>query len=229
MRLHTEAEADRVVDLVEAWQARFLDVLCRRMVFVADEYYLMTGREFPDASTYEGFPMHEDGIGMARTFEREFHGRTADATGVRSGFFAAVDLPANPASYTGLRAPAADIVQQVSLAPRRDAQVGVLTGRFGAQVIAPLIDELGRDDVRVITVENLFFGGNTGVTGLMTGEDLTRVLGEQPSGHRYLLPDVCLSDDGRFLDGLSVDALPRSVEVVPTDGIALRNALERAA
>ncbi|MEJ7801700.1 MAG: DUF512 domain-containing protein, partial [Ilumatobacter sp.] len=78
-------------------------------------------------------------------------------------------------------------------------------------------------------VENHFFGGNTGVTGLMTGEDLIRVLQDQPVGDRYLLPDVCLSDDARFLDGLSVDDLPRPVEIVPTDGIALRNALEQAA
>jgi len=42
-------------------------------------------------------------IGMARTFEAEFHGRTDEATGVRRGFFAAVDAPPNPAAYTGLR------------------------------------------------------------------------------------------------------------------------------
>ncbi len=229
MRLHTPAEAARVVDLIEAWQAIYLDVLGRRMVFAADEYYLMTGREFPSADTYEGFPMHEDGIGMARTFEREFHGVTDEATGVRSGFFAAVDLPANPAAYTGLRAASTDVTRPVSLRPRRNARVGVLTGHLGAQVIAPLIRELGRDDVRVVPVENRFFGGNTGVTGLMTGDDLSRVLGSEPEGDRYLLPDVCLSDDGRFLDGLSVGDLPRVVEVVPTDGIALRNALDQAA
>ncbi len=229
MRLHSPDEAERVVDIIESWQATFLDVLGRRMVFAADEYYLMTGRDFPSAETYEGFPMHEDGIGMARTFEREFHGIADEATGVRSGFFAAVDLPANPAAYTGLRSPSADVVQTVSLRPRRNARVGVLTGPFGAQVIGPLVAELGRDDVRILPVENRFFGGNTGVTGLMTGDDLNRVLGAEPEGDRYLLPDVCLSDDGRFLDGLSVDDLPRAVEIVPTDGIALRNALEQAA
>ena len=52
---------------------------------------------------------------------------------------------------------------------------------------------------------------------------------DEPRGHRYLLPDVCLSDDGRFLDGLTVDDLPQPVEVVATDGIALRHALEQAA
>ena len=60
----------------------------------------------------------------------------------------------------------------------------------------------------------------------MTGEDVTRVLAAQPDGHRYLLPDVCLSDDGRFLDGVTIDELPRPVEVVATDGAALRAALE---
>src|SRR5215207_6372562 len=47
MRLHTHDEADRVVDIVERWQATFESVLGRRMVFAADEYYLMTGRPFP--------------------------------------------------------------------------------------------------------------------------------------------------------------------------------------
>src|SRR5262245_3960096 len=69
MRLHTLEEATRVVDIVAEWQATFVQVLGRRMVFAADEYYLMTGRPFPAADDYEGFPMHEDGIGMARTFE----------------------------------------------------------------------------------------------------------------------------------------------------------------
>jgi putative radical SAM enzyme (TIGR03279 family) len=235
MRLHTPREADRVVDVIEAWQGIFLDVLGRRMVFAADEYYLMTNRPFPEAAAYEGFPMHEDGIGMARTFELEFDGRVEEATGVRRGFFAAVDLPSNPAAYTGLRshggAPssAGDGAVGVTLSPRREAPVTILTGAFGARVIRPLVERLGRHDVRVVAVENRFFGGNTGVTGLLTGDDLTRVLADEPAGHRYLLPDVCLSDDGRFLDGTSVDDLPRPVEIVPTDGLALRSALDPAA
>jgi hypothetical protein len=62
------------------------------------------------------------------------------------------------------------------------------------------------------------------VAGLLVGEDLARTLADQPEGHRYLLPDVCLSQD-TFLDGLTVADLPRPVEVLPTDGLALRRAL----
>src|SRR6476619_4125902 len=37
MRPHTRAEAEAVLDTSDAWQARFLDALGRRMVFAADE------------------------------------------------------------------------------------------------------------------------------------------------------------------------------------------------
>ena len=226
MRLHTPAEAEAVVAAIHDWQDVFLRVLGRRMVFAADEYYLMTGRSFPEAAAYEGFSMHEDGIGMARTFEMEFHGDTAEATGPRRGFFAAVDTPPpNPAAYTGLRAAAGVGPSAVALSPRRGAPIGILTGTMGAQVLAPLVVSLRRDDVRLIAVENEFFGGNTGVTGLMVGADLARTLAGQPHGHRYLLPDVCLSE-GRFLDGTTPADLPRPVDVVATDGHALRAALE---
>jgi hypothetical protein len=40
---------------------------------------------------------------------------------------------------------------------------------------------------------------------------------------------VCLSDDGLFLDGITTQELPRSVEVIATDGIALRAAIDPAA
>ena len=91
MRQHTTAEAEQVVDIVESWQATFLDVLGRRMVFASDEYYLLCDRPFPDSATYGDFDMHEDGIGMARAFEAEFDGSAESSIGIRSGFFHAVD------------------------------------------------------------------------------------------------------------------------------------------
>ena len=233
MRPHTAHEAAAVVESVHEWQPRFLAVLGRRLVFAADEYYLLAGLPFPAAESYEGFPMHEDGIGMARLIEEQWRdGPTAPSAGpsdgaaaVRGGFFAWVD--GAPASgYRAPRAPGGP----VTLVPRppRGAPVAVLTGTYGARVVGPLVDALGRDDVRVVPVANTFFGGNIGVTGLLVGEDLARALAGQPEGHRYLLPDVCLSD-GVFLDGMRPADLPRPVEVVATDGRSLRRALAGAA
>ena len=235
MRPHTLAEAQRVVDIVSDWQQVFLSAVDRRLVFAADEYYLMARRPFPDADSYEGFPMHEDGIGMVRTLESEFLNPTGEPTRPRSGFFAWVDgAPADgyraprgdsPANSVGVSAARGEPgVARVSIGVNRDAPVGVLTATLSAPVIESLTDSLGRSDVRVIAVPNGYFGGNIGVTGLLVGEDLARVLAGEPEGHRYLLPDVCLSR-GVFLDGLSPADLPRAVEVVPTDGASLRRAL----
>ena len=233
MRPHTQEEAGAVLAAVHDWQEIYLRVLGRRLVHAADEYYLLARQPFPAAEAYEGFPMHEDGIGMARTFEQEFLGLVDAPTGTQSGFFAWVDgapaegyrAPRNPAGETGLRTLTAGGSTRVMLTPRRDAPVAVVTAPYGAAVIGPLLAASGHAYVRILEVANEFFGGNTAVTGLMVGADIARRLATEPAGHRYLLPDVCLSE-GRFLDGLTVADLPHPVEVVPADGIGLRHALE---
>jgi len=222
MRPHSREEAGRVCDTVDRWQETFLAALGRRLVFAADEYYLMAERPFPAAHTYEGFPQHENGLGMARAFEAAFFGDERAALGVRPGFFAAVD----GAPATGYRAERSSPDHRPVDGPvERGAPIAILTGEYGARVLGPLVGSLGRDDIRLVPVANHFFGGNIGVSGLLTGTDLVGVLRGQPVGHRYLLPDACLSE-GRFLDDLTVADLPRSVEVVATDGLSLRRALE---
>lgn len=231
MRPHTTAEAVAVVEVVEEAQAMFESTLGHPMVHAADEYYLLAGREFPPAARYGGFGMHEDGIGMARAFEMEFRGDVDDGIGVQSGFFDWVD----GAPAQGYRAPRVESggahstpvqlgVTRSGGSPAQKSAIGILSGPLGAAVLEPLVVGIGRPDVRVIEVANHYFGGNTGVTGLMVGEDVSRVLADAPQGHRYLLPDVCLSR-GVFLDGVSPQDLPQPVEVVPTDGVSLRKAL----
>ena len=216
---HTAEQAGAVIDLVQFWQETYQACLGRRLVFLADEYFLMAGRPFPDAEHYEGFPQHENGIGMAAAFAAAFAGDEGVAYGRQAGFFAWVDgAPAE--GYRARRAPAEGAV---SIRSRKAAPVVVLTGTYGDKVLRPLLDEEG-SGARTVVVPNRFFGGNIGVAGLLVGEDVAAALAAQPEGQRYLLPDVCLSE-GRFLDGMHVDELPRPVEVVPTDGLSLRRAL----
>lgn len=249
MRAHTRAEAEAVVDLIEEWQGLYRQALGRPLVHAADEYYLLAERSFPPAEIYDEFAMYEDGIGMARAFEREFleldrqadgrdRGRPEGRTG---GFFSWVD-GAPALDYRAPRLaetrvggepvpPVGETMVELGSTRRGGRQgseaggVGVITGTYGARIVGPLVRSLGRPEVRLVTVENRFFGGNIAVTGLLVGADIAARLAEEPAGDRYLLPDVCLSG-GRFLDGLGVEDLPRPVEVLPTDGGALRWAIE---
>ncbi len=218
MRPHTRDEARQVLDTISEWQGLYRQALGRRMVFAADEYYLLAERELPTGRHYEGYPQHENGIGMARAFVDSFAKPGRDGPGgVRHGFFASVD--AAPAE--GYRAPR--LPSEPAGNDRRP--VTVLTGTYGARVLAPLVAGHARTDVSVHSISNDFFGGNIGVAGLLTGEDVARALGAVPEGARCLLPDACLNE-GRFLDGLTLADLPRDVEVVPTDGHSLRLALD---
>jgi NifB/MoaA-like Fe-S oxidoreductase len=221
MRPHTPAEAAAVVELVARWQETFLAVLGRRLVYAGDEYYVVAGRPFPELSSYEGLAQHENGVGMARAMEAGLFG-PVDGTAAqpgRGGFFQSVD----GAPAAGYRAP--HIGPATGGSPAEPgAPVAVVTGEYGAAVLGPLLARLPRPDVRVVAVRNVFFGGNTAVAGLLTGADLARTLAVEPEGHRYLLPDACLSG-GVFLDGTSPEDLPRPVEIVPADGSSLRRAL----
>jgi putative radical SAM enzyme (TIGR03279 family) len=237
MRPHTTTEARAVVELIEEWQARYLAALGRRLVYASDEYYLLADLPFPALDAYDGCPQHENGIGMARTFEAEVRaalaGDAIEGTGPRSGFFAWVD--GAPAS--GYRAPrhhtnphqqlagsrALRAREPANLASTNEPAVAIITGEMGAAVLEPLLASLP-GNVRLLPVANRFFGGNIGVTGLLAGADVADALADTPEHDRYLLPDVVLSR-GRFLDGTSVADLPRMVEIVPTDGAALVRAL----
>ena len=91
MRAHTREEAIAVVEAVAEWQPVFLRALGRRLVYAADEYYLLAGWPFPPAEEYDGFVQHENGIGMARAFEVDLVGADSATlvgnAGHTTGFF----------------------------------------------------------------------------------------------------------------------------------------------
>jgi putative radical SAM enzyme (TIGR03279 family) len=227
MRSHTLAESRAVLDTVEQWQARFVDALGRRLVYAADEYYLMADRPFPALDEYDAVAQHENGIGMAATFAdevaRAVAGNEVVGVGPRAGFFASVE----GAPAAGYRSPRASGASLAVVDASRDAPVALVTGEYGARVLEPLLPALqsvARGPVRLVPIANRFFGGNIAVSGLLTATDISAALADEPAGHRYLVPDVVLSDD-RFLDGGRVATLPRPVEIVRTDGASLVAAL----
>ena len=232
MRPHTIDEARTTVETVHYWQQQCENALGRRVVWASDEYYLLAGMALPDAVTYEGFPQHENGVGMIRAFEQSFEQLVDDTVASmpheekppsRSGFFAWVEgAPAE--GYRAPRTVAVSLRERPEPA-RKNLPVTILTAAYGELVLRPLLDRHGFHDVRVLSVKNEFFGGNISVAGLMAGADIARTLSEESCEARYLLPDVCLSK-GKFIDGSSLGELPMPVEVVPTDGASLRSVLE---
>jgi len=71
LRGFTSDEAKEILDKAEKWQQRFFEQTSRHLVYFADEFYVLAGREFPEVAIYDDFPQLENGVGMARKFITE--------------------------------------------------------------------------------------------------------------------------------------------------------------
>lgn len=235
MRVQSKDEAVETIATVEKWQSRYKSLLGRDVIHLADEFYLVAGIELPEAEHYGEYPMLEDGVGLARSFMNSFTGIGPDHSGRSDGFFSSVDSPTdyvrlvNPASDTGLRTQSVASVTLRVREKKAPKPLAVITGSYGAVILSSVLAAEGFADVDVVEVKNEYFGGNTGVAGLLTYEDICAVLRRRSDNRRYLVPDVCLND-GVFLDGGTFEALSSEfdVEVIATSGAILRKRLEAA-
>jgi putative radical SAM enzyme (TIGR03279 family) len=226
LRVHTRQEASADLEIIHFWQERALDALGRRVFQASDEMYVTAGLDVPLADHYEAFAQHENGIGMIRTFYDEIErleGGTQSSAPIITGEWRSV--PAAPAA--GYRA-----VRHSGDDPDPDeGPIVIVTGTYGKRVMDPVLGRLGHlagTTMRIMDVENRFFGGNTGVAGLMVGEDIIRHLqaDNEPAG-AYVIPDVALSGD-TFIDDTPlsaiIDAASAPVVVAPTTAAGLLGA-----
>jgi putative radical SAM enzyme (TIGR03279 family) len=201
MRAHTRDEARHVVELAESFQRLTREMFGSAKVFASDEFYLVAEIEPPGTDSFESLDEAENGVGLVAAFKESFTERTS-MTKLGSGFFQSVD----GAPALGYRAP-----RTFDQREYEGEEVMVLTGEYAERILRSLFDEHGVRDVEVRAVKNRYF--------------LRTALEDVPDSTVCLIPDVCLSE-GRFLDGLTLDDLPRSVMSVPTTGRDLRTTLE---
>lgn len=64
LRLFNKEEAAAVIDCIDRYGAACLERTGSRRVYAADEFYLIAGREIPDAAFYEDFALLENGVGL---------------------------------------------------------------------------------------------------------------------------------------------------------------------
>ncbi|WP_206811584.1 DUF512 domain-containing protein [Paradesulfitobacterium ferrireducens] len=71
LRPFTGAEARTLLKEGHMWQDSFARETGRRLVYFADEFYVLAGEELPKAEDYDGFPQLENGVGMGAKFLAE--------------------------------------------------------------------------------------------------------------------------------------------------------------
>lgn len=189
--------AKRVIDTIEAFAEECRAEFGTGLAYAADEFYLKAERPLPPEEKYDGYPQLENGVG----------------------------------SITLLRTQVLELLTDVSqIVLQNPRRVSVVTGEAAAPLLRELTEQAQKHCPQlcctVHAIQNVFFGEQITVAGLITGGDILQQLAGKDLGDEVLLPSVMLRREGDlFLDDISLaeieEKLGVPVTVVGEDGADL--------
>ncbi len=187
----------QIIREVSALQKDLRARLGTTFAFLGDEIYLRAGVDVPGRRHYGDYPQIEDGVGMVRSFREEF----------------------------------AKLRRRLTRRPPPEAaarlNATVLTGSLFAPVLSELIKGLNEQTgsrLKVVAIENKYFGPEIVVAGLMTGSCVLAAR-EELAGDFVIIPQTAhKSDEPVMLDGMTLAELERGlglpVRAVDFEGFA---------
>ena len=199
----TPEEAAAVIDAVDSVAKEQFEKYGSRQFFVADEFYLKSGRPLPPTEYYEDYPQIENGVGLLRSFSDEF-GMAVENV---EDMIGTLEEERTLTVATGV------------------AAYDMLSG-FADKLMAlcPLLK------INVVKIINEFFGESITVSGLLTGKDIYSQLKDRELGDELLIPASALrAEDEDFLCGMTLcelsDKLGVKVTPVGNDGYEFAEAV----
>lgn len=181
-----DSESSReVIAQVTQFGDKCMEKFGQRIFYASDEFYVMSGTEFPPYEFWGDFDQIENGVGMISSFEHEF------------------DVMLETLSDTER-----EISRSVSVATGEAAYAMMLRLRDKLLSVTPNLE------FNLYCVKNEFFGGGVTVTGLLTGRDLMDSLKGKPLGEELILSGNMLRSEGDlFLCGMTPDELSTGLGV----------------
>ncbi|UNC92473.1 DUF512 domain-containing protein [Candidatus Contubernalis alkaliaceticus] len=180
----TSQGAQDIIESVGRWQAKFLKDLGTRFVFPADEFFLKAGIDIPLDYSYEEYPQTENGVGLIRILLNNLEKWTN------------TDLPLKLSS---------------------PVTVSLVTGNLAKPYIEKLahfFNTVENLKVKVWDIENIFFGKEVTVSGLICGKDMIDSLSDKELGDLLIIPDVMVRDGkDLFLDDYTREEIEDILQV----------------
>ncbi|MCL4505363.1 MAG: DUF512 domain-containing protein [Chloroflexi bacterium] len=186
-RPHTSSEAFTMIDTVTAWQSDFRARLGKGLVYLTDEWYLISAREVPLKREYDGLALQENGMGMVRDFLNEWE---------RLKRGEAREPLRSPKYRSALLGTAALFAPTLEKTARQ----------FGRRSGIP---------VKVVSIRNDRLGETIIVAGLLSGNDVIaqlRPIVQQERPDIVILPRIMFDHpDGVALDDISPLAIAQAL------------------
>ncbi len=190
-----------VINQVHKWQNKLLKEKGSRVIYLSDEFYINAGTDIPKYKDYEGFPQIENGVGMVALLRQEVKEALKNKK------------------------------KHINPTQRK---VSIVTGRLVYKNILQLVDEIKNVynglEVNVYDIENVFFGSNVTVTGLLTGQDIVKQLKGRDLGQELLISrNMLRAGEHVLLDDYTVERMEEELDIqiriVDSSGSDFVNAL----
>jgi putative radical SAM enzyme (TIGR03279 family) len=180
----TKNDALEIIELVYEYQKSLLKKTGSRKVYLADEFFIKAGLDFPEYEEYEEFPQLENGVGMMRLFLKE-----------ASEFLYSQESP--------------DVQERnISIA------TGMSALSFINKTVSEITKKYDKLNINVYGIENKFLGEHITVAGLLTGQDIIAQLkGKELGDMLYITESMLKADEKVLLDNISTDMIEERLNV----------------
>lgn len=180
-------DAKAVLKTIHTLQDQFMEEYGTHFVHASDEWYILAGESLPEEDNYDGYVQLENGVGMLRLQEREFHEALEEARFSESSKL---------------------FEKHCTIA------TGKLAGPFLKELVKDLTAVYPNIHVDVVVVTNDFFGPQITVSGLLTGQDIVAQLKNRTLGSELLLPvNVLRSGEDVLLDDMHINEIEKTLQV----------------
>ncbi len=182
--------AESVLKICDNFAEKCVEKYGDRRVYCADEFYLLAGREIPNAEFYGDILQLENGVGLWALLLSE----TEDAINC--------------------------IEESLEEKRKITIATGEAAFPLICDIVDKAGKKWHNLECSVYAIKNNFFGGKIDVAGLVTATDIYEQLKDKDLGDELLIPSVMLRSEGDlFLDSISVDELSEklNVKIIPVD------------
>ena len=214
----------RTVKQVERLQREFRKTLGTTFAFLGDEIYIKGGLPIPSRRHYGNYPQIEDGVGMIRSFLNTFEnflkklaskrGKTPQSQKSESVLQDTL-VPENVRTNSLAIKPSNNNPKSEIRNPK-SLRGTILTGEMFAPILCEEIEKLNSligSELKVLAVENTYFGGDVAVAGLLSGRDYLAVR-DKIEGDFVIIPKHTIkSDEPILIDGMTFDQLQAKFDI----------------
>ena len=192
--------ASETIDIIDSFGEKCLKKYGARRVYASDEFYILSGREMPDADYYGDFLQLENGVGLWSLLLKESVDAISDC-----------DYKLNNK-------------REISIVTGKAAYPLI------TQIVDKCQQKWDNLKCKVFCIRNDFFGEQITVAGLVTATDIEVQIQGEDLGEEVLIPAVMLRNErDMFLDSVTVEELSKKLNIkitcVENDGYELIDAI----